>query len=347
MLIVCGKPARSALDCRSPKKPHYGSTMLINCVAYQNGRRLADISVDEISTYIERPDCFVWVALKDPAAAELEKMQREFGLHPLAVEDAQHGHQRPKIEEYDGSLFVVLHLLELSGDELRVGEVAIFAAPKYVLSVRSAAQQGLADVRARCEQEPQLLRHGAGYVLYALMDGIVDRYFPALDSIASAIEDIEERIFADQPAREHIEALYSAKRKLMILKHATEPLLEATAKLFGGRVPALCAPLQDYFRDVYDHLLRLNQAIDSMRDMVTTGISVTISLISIQENAVTKRLASYGALIALPTLIAGVYGMNFQNMPEISWRWGYPLALLLMVAVDLYLFYRFRKAQWL
>jgi magnesium transporter len=316
-------------------------------VAYENGRKLADISADDISTYIARPNCFVWVALKEPHPAELQAMQHEFGLHELALEDARHGHQRPKIDEYNGSLFVVLHLIELNNDDLNVGEVAIFAGPKYVLSVRSRAERGLADVRARCEQEPDLLRHGAGYVLYALMDAVVDRYFPVLDSIESAIEDIEELIFADQPVREHIEALYSAKRKLMILKHATEPLLEATGKLFGGRVPQLCVALQDYFRDVYDHLLRLNQAIDSLRDMVTTGISVTISLISIQENAVTKRLASYGALIAVPTLIAGVYGMNFQNMPEIAWNWGYPFALLMMTGIDLYLFYRFRKAKWL
>lgn len=321
--------------------------MIINCVAYQNGRKLADISVDEISSYIARPDCFVWVALKDPEPAELEAMQREFGLHALAVEDAQHGHQRPKMEEYDGSLFVVLHLIEPDDGDLNVGEVAVFVGPKYVLSVRARAQRGFTDVRARCEREPELLCHGPGYVLYALMDAVVDRYFPVLDNIESAIEEIEERIFADQPDREHIEALYSAKRKLMILKHATEPLLEATAKLFGGRVPQLCAALQDYFRDVYDHLLRLNQAIDSLRDMVTTGISVTISLITIQENAVTKRLASYGALIAIPTLIAGVYGMNFQHMPELNWFWGYPFALLLMAGIDLYLFYRFRRAKWL
>lgn len=321
--------------------------MLINCVAYQNGRKLADISIADISSYIARPDCFVWVGLKDPQPTELNAMRNEFGLHELAVEDAQHGHQRPKIEEYNGSLFVVLHLIELQNDELNVGEMAIFAGTKYVLSVRSRAERGFTDVRARCEREPELLRHGAGYVLYALMDGVVDRYFPVLDSIESAIEDIEELIFADQPTREHIEALYSAKRKLTVLKHATEPLLEATAKLFGGRVPQLCIALQDYFRDVYDHLLRLNQAIDSLRDMVNTGISVTISLISIQEHAVTKRLASYGALVAVPTLIAGVYGMNFHNMPELNWIWGYPLALLLMSGIDIYLFYRFRQAKWL
>jgi magnesium transporter len=321
--------------------------MIINCVAYQNGRKLADIPPNEIHSYIARPDCFVWVALKDPEPSELEAMKQEFGLHPLAVEDAQQGHQRPKIEEYEQSLFVVLHMIEKHENELTVGEVAIFVGVNYVLSVRSRAERGFVDVRARCEHEPELLRHGPGYVLYALMDAVVDRYFPILDEIESEIEDIEGRIFADQPAREHIEALYTSKRKMLILKHATEPLLEASSKLFGGRVPQLCAELQDYFRDVYDHLLRLNQTMDSLRDMVTTAISVTISLISIQENAVTKRLASYGALVTVPTLIAGVYGMNFENMPELNWIWGYPVALLLMVGVDAYLFYRFRQAKWL
>ena len=238
-------------------------------------------------------------------------------------------------------------MIERRGEDLNVGEVAIFVGPKYVLSVRSRAERGFLDVRARCEHEPELLRHGPGYVLYALMDAVVDRYFPILDEVESEIETIEDRIFADQPVREHIEALYCAKRKLVILKHATEPLLEAVAKLFGGRVPQLCTALQDYFRDVYDHLLRLNQAIDSLREMVTTAISVAISLITIQENAVTKQLAAYGALVAVPTLIAGVYGMNFQNMPELSWIWGYPLALTMMVGFDAYLFYRFRQAKWL
>jgi magnesium transporter len=321
--------------------------MIINCVAYQNGRKLADISVNEIHSYTSRPDCFVWVALKDPDPIELQAMRDEFDLHELAVEDAQHGHQRPKLEEYDASLFAVLHLLEMHDDDLCVGEVAIFAGTRYVLSVRSRAERGFTDVRGRCEREPELLRHGSGYVLYALMDAVVDRYFPVLDSIESAIEDIEERIFADQPARETIEALYSLKRKLMVLKHATEPLLEATSKLFGGRVPQLCADLHDYFRDVYDHLLRLNQAVDSLRDMVTTAISVTISLISIQENEVTKKLAAYAALVAVPTLIAGVYGMNFQNMPELSWIWGYPLTVSVMSGIDIYLFFRFRRAHWL
>ena len=321
--------------------------MLINCVAYQNGRKLADIPVDQIHLFVNEPDCFVWVALKNPEPAELEVMQKEFGLHELAVEDAHHGHQRPKIEEYGESLFVVLHIIEPSNGDFNVGEMAIFVGKNYVLSVRSRAQRGFSDVRERCEREPELLRHGPGYVLYALMDAVVDRYFPILDAVEMELENVEERIFANQAVRANIEALYGLKQKLMILKHAAEPLLEATSKLFGGRVPAICVGLQDYFRDVYDHLLRLNQSIDSMRDMLTTAITVNLSLITLQESEVTKRLAAYAALVAVPTMIVGVYGMNFDYMPELRSPWGYPVTLGVMAAIDTYLFYRFRKAGWL
>ena len=321
--------------------------MLINCVAYQNGRKLADLPPTEIHNYLARPDCFVWVGLKDPDDAELEAMQRQFGLHPLAVEDARHGHQRPKIEEYGQSLFLVLHMIEKKGDELSVGEVAIFIGSNYVLSVRTRAGHGFEDVRKRCEEEPELLRHGPGYVLYALMDAVVDRYFPVLSEIEAELEAVEDHIFGGHTERASIEALYAVKRNLMTLRHATEPLLSATGKLYGGRVPQLVAALQDYFRDIADHLVRLNQSIESMRDMVTTAVSASLSLITLQENEVTKRLAAYGALIAVPTMIAGIYGMNFTYMPEIDWALGYPLALLAMAVIDLYLFYRFRRAQWL
>jgi magnesium transporter len=321
--------------------------VLINCVAYQNGRRLADIPVDQIHLFVNEPDCFVWVALADPEPAELEVMQKEFALHELAVEDARHGHQRPKIEEYGESLFVVLQMIEPSDGELNIGEVAIFVGKNYVLSVRSRAKRGFTDVRDRCEREPDLLRHGPGYVLYALMDAVVDRYFPVLGGLETELECIEERIFANQAVRANIEALYGLKQKLMILKHAAEPLLEATSKLFGGRVPVICVGLQDYFRDVYDHLLRLNQSMDSMRDMLTTAITVNLSLITLQESETTKRLAAYAALVAVPTMIVGVYGMNFDYMPELRSPYGYPATLALIAAIDAYLFYRFRKAKWL
>ena len=321
--------------------------MLINCVAYQDGRKLADIPVGQIHLFVNEPGCFVWVALKDPEPGELDFMQREFGLHELAVEDAQLGHQRPKIEEYGNSLFVVLHMIEAGEEELNVGEVGIFVGANYVLSVRHRARQGFTEIRKRCETEPDLLRHGSAYVLYALMDAVVDRYFPVLDSLETGLEQVEERIFSKQTERASIEALYCIKQKLMTLKHATEPLLEAMGRLHGGRVPQLCTGLQDYFRDVSDHLVRLNQSIESQREMVTTAVSASLSLISLQENEVTKRLAAYGALIAVPTLIAGIYGMNFQYMPEIQWVHGYPVALFLMLFIDVYLFSRFRKAKWL
>jgi magnesium transporter len=321
--------------------------MLINCVAYQEGNKLADIHPGEIRGYVDRPECFVWVALFEPSNEELDAMQAEFNLHELAVEDARHGHQRPKIEEYGDSLFAVLHIVDMVGGELNVGEVNVFVGRNYILSIRSRTQQGLLGVRARSEREPELLRLGAGYVLYAIADSVVDRYFPVLDALEVELEQIETRIFAGQNNRAIIESLYGLKQKLMTLKHATSPLLEAIGKLYGGRVPYQCSRLQEYFRDIYDHLVRLNQSIESLREMVTTAISVNLSLLTIQENEVTKRLAACAALVAVPTLIAGVYGMNFKSMPELEWGFGYPLAVGMMAAIDLYLFYRFRKSKWL
>ncbi|MBP7776579.1 MAG: magnesium/cobalt transporter CorA [Acidobacteria bacterium] len=321
--------------------------MLVNCVVYDRGERLADIQVSAIAEHLKRPECFVWIALKDPDPAELETLQNEFGLHELAVEDARHGHQRPKLDEYGASLFVVLRMVEWPGDDLQTGEVAIFVGPQYIISVRRDAQHGFTEVRRRCEQEPELLRHGPAYVLYALMDTVVDRYFPVLDRITEEIEAIEERIFASDTSRAQIEALYTLKRKLLVLDHATGPLLEVAGKLHGGRVPPVCAGLPDYFRDVYDHLLRLKQSIDNLRDMVTTAASLNLSLITISESEVTKRLAAYAALVAVPTMVAGIYGMNFTHMPELDWMWGYPLALGTMVVVDAYLVYRFRQAKWM
>lgn len=321
--------------------------MLVNCVAYQDGKKLGDIAAEDVSRYVGRPECFVWVALKDPAPGELAMMQEEFGLHPLAVEDAQHGHQRPKLEEYGESLFFVLHTVELVDGALSLGELDVFVGRNYVLSVRNRAKQGFADVRARCEREPELLRHGAGFVLYALMDAVVDRYFPIVDAIEEELERVEHQIFAGATARTTIEALYGLKQKLTALQHATRPLADATGKLFGGRVPPVCARTQDYYRDVYDHLQRINGTIDALREMVATAMSVNLSLISLQENETTKRLAAYAALVAVPTLIAGLYGMNFEQMPELHWKFGYPLTLAVMGAIDGYLFFRFRRAKWL
>ena len=335
-------------DGGHPRKP---LIMLVSCVAYEDGRKIADIPVADISEYVHRPNCLIWVALFEPTREELDEIAQEFGLHELAVEDARKGHQRPKIEEYGDSLFAVLHpaelLVDANGDEeLNIGEIDIFVGPNYVLTVRHRTQIGFSAVRARTEREPDLLRHGAGFVFYALIDNVVDRYFPVLDELETRLETAEEQLFASAASRSKIEALYGLKRELMALKHAVAPLMEAVGKLFGGRVPPMCQGTQDYFRDVYDHLARINGTIDSTREMLTTAIQVNLALIGISDNEVTKRLAAYGALITVPTLIAGIYGMNFRNMPELSWPIGYPLAIFCMVAIDAILFLRFRRAKW-
>ncbi|MES2887590.1 MAG: magnesium and cobalt transport protein CorA [Pseudomonadota bacterium] len=321
--------------------------MLINCIAYQEGTRLVDLPVEQISDYLAKPGCFVWVALRDPSAEELETMRLEFALHPLAVEDASHGHQRPKVEEYGDALFVVMHLVEFLKGELHLGEVAVFAGPNYVLSVRTGSLQDFLGVRDRAEREPQLLKQGPGYVLYALMDAVVDRYFPIVEMLQTELESIEERIFIRGAARLNIERLYELKRKSMQLKHAVSPLLQFSGKLHGGRVPAVCEHTQTYFRDVSDHLARIDTANDAIRETISTAIMVNLSMATIEESEVTKRLAAWAAIFAVATAFAGLWGMNFEHMPELKWRWGYPLALGVIGCTSGFLWWRFRRARWL
>lgn len=321
--------------------------MLINCVAYENGVKLADIPVERISDYLERPECFVWVGLRDASDDELDKMQEEFGLHDLSVEDASHGHQRPKIEEYSDSMFVVMHMVEVVDAEVMVGEISIFVGKNFILSVRSRGARELSSVRERCEREPELLRMGSGFVLYALMDAVVDRYFPVIDFLESQLEDIEEHIFDKDSVRINFKKLYELKRQLVVLKHAVAPLMEATGKLHGGRVPPACFTTQEYFRDVYDHLVRINATIDAMRDTISTAILVNQSTVTIEQNEVNKRLASWAGIFAVATAYAGIWGMNFKFMPELQLEYGYPLALLVITGTCGFLYYRFKRAGWL
>jgi len=321
--------------------------MLINCVAYQNGVKLAEPSIEDISEYLKQPDCFVWVALRDATDAELDKMQEEFGLHDLAVEDARHGHQRPKIEEYGDTLFVAMHLVEVIHPDLAVGEISIFAGHNFILSVRNRSSRSLLGVRERCQREPELLRLGSGFVLYALMDAVVDLYFPVIDELESQLEAIEEHLFDKGTALTNIAQLYELKRKVAVLKHAVTPMMEDTGKLSGGRVPAVCATTQHYFRDVFDHLTRINATIDAMRDTISTAILVCQSTVAIEQNDINKRLAAWAGIFAVATAFAGIWGMNFQHMPELKFEYGYPLALLVISAICGYLYYRFKRSGWL
>lgn len=344
--------------------------MLIHCTAYREGQRVGDVPLEELKTRLQPAEAegggsarsFVWVALHDPTPEELAPLQAAFGLHPLAVEDALQARQRPKVEEYGESLFAVLHLLSFEPGEpraagpapsvqqpprLRAGQLAIFAGPHYIVSVRSRSDESLAPVRARCEREPELLREGPGFVLYALMDEVVDRYFPLTERIEDELEAIEKQIFTQGAAREILQRLYALKRRLRLLRHAVAPLLEAAARLHSGRVPLLCAPVQHYFRDVFDHVSRLAAALDSTRDSLATAIQVNLSLVTIDDTDVTKKLAAWAAIFGVCTAFVGVWGMNFDLMPELHWRWGYPAALGLIAAVCGLLYLRFRRAGWL
>jgi len=287
------------------------------------------------------------VALRDTTDAELDEAARQFDLHSLSVEDARHGHQRPKIEEYGDSLFMVLHIVELRRDDVAIAEVSVFAGPNYVLSVRKGTEHGFSAVRERTEREPELLRHGSGFVLYALMDNVVDRYLPIVDALEVELEGLEDRIFSRASPQRSIEELYSLKRKLMVLRHAVEPLVEVTHRLYGGRVPQVCTGTQEYFRDVHDHLQLVSQALDGLRDMVGTAMSVSLALITLAENEVTKKLASWAAILAVPTLIAGIWGMNFKHMPELDWIFGYPMSIALMLLLDWLLYRNFKRVGWL
>lgn len=321
--------------------------MLINCVAYQDGKKLNNIPISEISDYLTRQYCFVWVALKDAEPGELEQLQQEFDLHELAVEDAHTGHQRPKIEEYGDSLFAVMHTVEFVDGELNTGEVDVFVGANYVLSIRNRTREGFLGVRARCEREPHHLAQGSAFVLYALMDAVVDRYFPVVVSFEAELETIEEQIFTKGSQRNNIARLYDLKRKVTRLKHAVEPLMEAVGKLDGGRVPPIVANTKDYFRDVHDHLYRINTSIDAIRDTIGTAIQVNLSMVSIEENEVNKRLAAWAAIFAVATAFVGVWGMNFEHMPELKWKYGYPFSLGVVSVICVYLYYRFKKSGWL
>ena len=321
--------------------------MLINCVTYENGSRLADIAVEEISDYLARPECFIWVALCDATPDELDEMKEEFHLHELAIEDARKGDQRPKVEDYGDSFFIVMRLLDIAQDDLNIGEMHIFVGSNYVLSVRNNSQQNFLAVRERCEREPHLLSQGSGFVLYALMDATVDRYFPIIEKLESELEEIEAKIFDRGTARANIKQLYDLKSRTMELRHTVAPLMEETGKLFGGRGPSVCANSREYFRDVYDHLTRINTSIDTMRETIGTAIQVNLSMVAIEESEDNKKLAAWAGIFAIATAFAGIWGMNFKIMPELDWPYGYPLALSTIVFSGLFLYRRFKRMGWL
>lgn len=322
--------------------------MLINSAVYDDGRIVAEPGLHGVAEALKSQSGFVWIALKDPGEDELSLLQDELNLPPLAVEDARKGHQRPKLEEYGDILFAAMHLLESGPDGLEVGEVHVFVGPRFVVSVRHRSAQGFLGVRGRAEREPELLRQGPGFVFYALMDAVVDRYFPHMDAIEAELEALEATMFQPRQDRQAVvQQLFGLKQRLATLRHAVTPLLEVSSKLHGGRVPAVCKAMQDYFRDVYDHLVRCNATLDGLRDTIGTAIQVNLSMVTIDESENTKRLAAWAGIFAVATFFVGVWGMNFEHMPELKWQYGYPMAFGIICAVCGLMYWRFRKSGWL
>src|SRR5215212_2460290 len=257
--------------------------MLVNCVAYRDGVRLGNVPVAEAARYMSQPGHLVWLGLRDPTPEDLEEVRRRFDLHPLAAQDAGRDHQRPKLDEYDEDLFVVMQLVQAAEGALAQGQLAILAGPGYLISVRRGSKQSFENVRERCEREPRLLSLGSGYVLYALLDEVVDRYVPILDQLQAELESIEEHIFVPGTARSNLQRLYALKRKALVLEHAVGSMLQFTGKFHGGRVLTVCQGLQPYYRDTADHLARIEAALDTIRETIGTAITVNLSLVTIEE----------------------------------------------------------------
>jgi magnesium transporter len=321
--------------------------MVVNCIAYADGRRIGPVEVDDIEEVLRFPGHFIWIGLQEPPEDLLREIQAKFQLHDLAVEDALRAHQRPKIEEYGESLFIVLRTAHLVDSKPCFGETHIFVGRQYLVTVRHGPSLGYTQLRERCESRPRLLRKGPGFVLYALMDFVVDHYFPVVDALEEVLEDLEEEIFGGSFQRSTTERIYELKRDLVALKRAAGPMVDVCNRVMRFDLKVIPTDTHPYFRDVYDHVVRINEAIDNARELLTTALEANLSLISVRQNEVMKTLAAWAAILAVPTLGAGVYGMNFEFMPELRWHYGYPAAMAGMAVACALLYWWFKRADWL
>lgn len=325
------------------------NTMIVNCVAYAEGRKLSDLTLENIPALLQDPaDAFVWLGLREPDEPLMAQIQALFGLHELAAEDAHRAHQRPKAERYGDCLFVALRTAQLRDGQVDFGETHLFVGPHYLVSVRHGASLPYAPVRTRCESNPKLLATGPGFVLYAILDFVVDQYFPILDGVEDTVEQLEERFFKGDFSPEDTSLLYELKRDLVSLRRAVAPLIEVCNHLltdaFASHIPEKIRP---YLRDVCDHVLRINEAVDTLRETLMMTLQISLSLSATRQNEATKKLAGWGALLAIPTMVFSIYGMNFKLMPELNWPYGYPALMGGVAMICLLLHRSLQKSGWL
>ena len=327
--------------------------MLINCSLYKDGIKQKNLTIDEISQWAGKQDHVLWAAFNNVDDFLLDKIQGIFKLNELAVEDTgqpvdfAEQNQIPRIVEYQNTIFIMANLLEYKNNQIEAGEMTLFVGSNYILSFRKNSEHRFTNVRDRCEREPDLLKMGPGYILYAILDEIVDRYFPLLNRIEDEMAMIEKEIFKKKDTKKIIEKLFQLKTQTTDLRHATIPLSEVLGKLHGGRVPTVCMNLQDYFNDIHNHLIRINKSIENFRDGITTSVQVSLALATIEKSETTKKLAAWAAIFGVCTTGVGIWGMNFKHMPELDWQYGYPLSLLIIFGAAYYVYRKFKKSGWL
>jgi magnesium transporter len=320
---------------------------VVNCAVYDPEGHRRDISLDQISDVLTNDDdSFVWVGLYEPEEELLDKLQEEFGLHDLAVEDAHYAHQRPKIEAYGNSLFLAVHTAQLVEGHVRFGETQMFMGPRFLVTVRHGASVSYAKARERFDREPELLK-GAAFALYGVLDHIVDNYQPIVDEFRDELNKLEHDVFAETYRRETIVKLYELKKELTQMRIAVAPLQDILAQLMRAQAGQVAEEAKLYFRDVLDHVVRLNESIDTLREMLTAAMSVNLSLVTIAQGEVVKKLAGWAALLAAPTLIASWYGMNFTHMPELRGPYSYFALIGIVVVVVAGLYFYLKKVRWL
>jgi magnesium transporter len=323
------------------------TSAVVSCAAYRDGRKVGDITVEDISEVLREDGTSVWVGLLEPDDELLRKMQEEFGLHELAIEDARNAHQRPKLEEYGETLFLVLHTAHLRSEHIHFGETHIFVGPRFVLTVRHGASSTYRTVRERCEQHPDRLVKGTGYILYAIVDFIVDQYQPCIDYLQQQLRRFEEDLFTPGAQKDNLQDFYALKNKLLVLHAAVSPLIDICTRLRRFHSDIIPKDIRVYFRDILDHVERVTQTADRMQEMINSAMQVALAQVTIRQNEVVKRLAGWGAILAVPTMLFSLYGMNFKYMPELKWKWGYPIVMSIIVIGCTVLYRRLRKVGWL
>lgn len=321
---------------------------ILNCIAYSDGCRRANIELDQVHEFLGEEDQFLWVALYEPSEEVLEKVREEFNLHKLAIEDARKAHQRPKIEIYGNSIFIVVRTVEMNANrQLEFGETHFFVGDTFIITVRHHSHVSYESVRAACESAPHLLKKGQSFALYALMDFIVDQYFPVVNELEIELENIEDKIFKERPNRETTEQIYQLKRDLLEVRRAVSPLIDVCNRLMRFDYKFISEDTKPYFRDVYDHVIRINEVIENTRELLNTALEANFSLISISQNDVSKKFAGWAAIIALPTMVAGFYGMNFRFIPEAELQYGFHIVIALTILACGLLYYLLKRSGWL